>query len=65
MIEALDGDDTISTPPDIESLRRANKAESNRWREMQREQFLGSQAEGRSVIGLTREYEYVMRGSNR
>lgn len=64
-IEVLDGDDTIATPPDIESLRKTNKSESNRWREMQREQFVSLEAEGRAVVGLTREYEYVLRGCKR
>lgn len=65
VIGSLVEDDVIPTPQDIESLRKTNRAESNKWRELQREQFLGAQAIGKSVIGLTREYEYVLRGCDR
>ncbi len=65
VVEPRDDDDMITTPPDIESLRKENKAESNRWRELQREQFLDLQAGGKSVVGLTRDYEYVLRGCDR
>lgn len=65
VVDPREGDDTIATPSDIESLRKSNKVESTRWREMQREQFLDATASGKNVVGLTREYEYVLRGCDR
>ncbi|MFM8868384.1 MAG: hypothetical protein ACKOFZ_08920 [Ilumatobacteraceae bacterium] len=59
-IHARADDEVIATPADIESLRKTNKAESGRWREMQREQFVA--ARDMTVVGLTRDFEYVLRG---
>ena len=62
-IQARSSDELIPTPADIESLRRSNKAESSRWRTMQREQFMS--AKDLRVVGLTRDFEYVLRGWDR
>ncbi len=62
-IQARSGDELIPTPTDIESLRKTNRAESSRWRSLQREQFLS--AKDLIVVGLTRDFEYVLRGCDR
>jgi predicted GNAT superfamily acetyltransferase len=62
-IQARADDEVIPTPVDIESLRKTNRAESSRWREMQRDQFVS--AKDMTVVGLTRDFEYVLRGCDR
>jgi predicted GNAT superfamily acetyltransferase len=62
-IQARVDDEVIPTPADIESLRKTNKAESSKWREMQRGQFVS--AKDMTVVGLTRDFEYVLRGCGR
>lgn len=59
-IQVRPDDEVVPTPADIESLRKTNRAESSRWREMQRGQFLA--AKDLSVVGLTHDFEYVLRG---
>ena len=54
----------IPTPPDIESLRLSDRTESGRWRDTQREAFLGAQSRGAVVVGLNDRYEYVLRESH-
>jgi predicted GNAT superfamily acetyltransferase len=54
------GDIVITTPEDIESLRKTNKAEAQVWRARQRAAFAEAIGNGFSVRGLNAEYSYVL-----
>ena len=55
------GDVLVVPPPDIETIRRSNPNEGRRWRLQLREQLAPRLAAGWRVIGMTADYEYVLR----
>ena len=59
VIEPVDDDFVVDTPPDIESLRAIDRAASAEWRSRQRAAFGG--AGDRVVAGLSSSYSYVLR----
>ena len=50
----------IGTPDDIENLRRSDPAAAMAWRAEQRQSFLALAEPGTRVVGLNRDYSYVL-----
>ena len=50
----------IGTPDDIESLRRSDPAAATAWRAKQRQLFVALAEPGTQVVGLNRDYSYVL-----
>lgn len=51
----------IGTPSDIENLRRSDLAAARRWRAEHRQAFKALAEPGARVVGLSRDYEYVLK----
>ena len=60
--DVLQGDTTIATPEDIESLRKSDKKNADAWRVRQRSEFAEAKSAGCTVVGFSSEHEYVLRG---
>jgi len=52
----------IETPADIEQLRKTDRVQSDQWRARQRAAFESAQLAGLHVVGLTRNFSYVLNG---
>ena len=50
----------IETPTDIEQLRKTDRVQSDGWRAMQRAAFESAQHAGLRVVGLNRDFSYVL-----
>jgi len=50
----------IGTPQDIENLRGSDPAAAKRWRAEQRQSFRALAEPGARVVGLNRDYDYVL-----
>ena len=50
----------IETPVDIEQLRKTDRVQSDGWRARQRAAFESAQLAGLSVVGLSRDFSYVL-----
>ena len=50
----------IETPVDIEQLRKTDRVQSDGWRARQRAAFESAQLAGLSVVGLSRDFAYVL-----
>jgi len=50
----------VETPVDIEQLRKTDRAQSDRWRARQRAAFESAQHAGLRVVGLSRDFSYVL-----
>jgi predicted GNAT superfamily acetyltransferase len=50
----------IETPADIEQLRKTDRVQSDQWRARQRAAFESAQLAGLHVVGLTRNFSYVL-----
>ena len=50
----------IETPADIEQLRKTDRVQSDGWRARQRAAFESAQHAGLRVVGLSRDFSYVL-----
>jgi GNAT superfamily N-acetyltransferase len=50
----------IDTPADIEQLRKTDRMQSDQWRDRQRAAFESAQLAGLHVVGLTKNFSYVL-----
>ena len=50
----------IETPADIEQLRKTDRVQSDQWRARQRAAFESAQLAGLHVVGLTKNFSYVL-----
>jgi predicted GNAT superfamily acetyltransferase len=50
----------IETPVDIEQLRKTDRVQSDGWRARQRAAFESAQLAGLRVVGLSRDFAYVL-----
>jgi len=50
----------IETPVDIEQLRKTDRVQSDGWRARQRATFESAQLAGLRVVGLSRDFSYVL-----
>jgi predicted GNAT superfamily acetyltransferase len=50
----------IETPVDIEQLRKTDRVQSDGWRARQRAAFESAQIAGLRVVGLNRDFSYVL-----
>lgn len=51
---------TVATPDDVEALRRADRAAAARWREEQRAALRAAEADGLTIVGVTRAGAYAL-----
>ncbi len=54
----------IETPADIEQLRKTDRVQSDGWRARQRAEFASAQLAGLHVVGLNRDFSYVLDETN-
>ena len=54
----------IETPADIEQLRKTDRVQSDAWRSRQRATFESAQLAGLQVVGLTKNFSYVLAESD-
>jgi predicted GNAT superfamily acetyltransferase len=54
----------IETPADIEQLRKTDRVQSDGWRARQRAAFESAQHAGLRVVGLSRDFSYVLDGTD-
>jgi predicted GNAT superfamily acetyltransferase len=59
-IDPMPNSIVIETPADIEQLRKTDRVQSDQWRARQRAAFESAQLAGLHVVGLTRNFSYVL-----
>ena len=59
--EAGAGPDRVPTPEDIVVLRRTDPTAAATWRQQVRDQLGGAMAAGATVVGVTRDGDYLLR----
>ena len=60
LVEPQEEDLVIATPGDIESLRKTDRANAQRWRTEQRAAFESAMSKGYLVRGLSADFSYVL-----
>ena len=60
LVEPQEEDLVIATPGDIESLRKTDRANAQRWRTEQRAAFESAMSNGYFVRGLSTDFSYVL-----